>query len=922
MKTKIASKTLSLLLAFCLVVTMVPTAAFADGGDEAPSILNIIVKRLGKGKISIQFTPSNMAGYSYIISEKDTPAPTDMGTFIESAITGDFYIVAGSNQLDETNECVVYIQIVNAKNEKSIMYSAEIPAYVPIVNAEEPSITGQPQAAEYEQGKTPNPLSVIAEVSDGGTLSYQWYKRPTANIDSHETITGAVYSSYTPSTAELGSLYYYCEVTNTNNDVNGDKYVTTVSNIVEVKVTAPSTDTINIISQGDWDSITDGGNTVDPIKINGKTIVLSCDVEGNFDVNSTSEITFAIEGNNKTINGGITLGHGADLTLDNVKIYPSTPNNGLRFIKGGKLTTRGTVNVKGGNSDILIAGHGIFVQDGALTIDASNDTSFTGGDYTGSEDFGTSGSGIYMQTGSLVIESGSPVFTGGSGGNNCYGGHIKGDITVKGGSPEFMGGKKGDYGYIGLMVEGGTLTIEDGSPKFTGADGIGDNTGRADGAFAKKLIIKKGSPIFIGGNASGSKWDSFAGHGADAEDVEISGTASPTFIGGDANHEQSGGDGLSGNGKVNISTGGTVIFTGGKNAQYGLNRSGGENDNEINLKDLTGKLIVNGEVAIAAIITDVVPLVYPDNLPENKKYNGTSKSYALDMTDSSNWGPWITAVTVPADGTYTAGETLDFTFHFNEEVTVDTGTGLPFIVVVIGSEKKSASYTDGSTTKSLTFSYTVQTGDYDSDGIIVESDIRLNGGTIKNSLGKNADLTFAVPNEEGIKIGNPPLPVYCIISGTIKGSDTNAGIYDATVDLKDYDGNIIASTKTNANGQYSFSQITAGTYSVDVSANGYRGGFIREFSVGTANISGKDLTLIKTGGSSSGGSGGSGPIINPPASPVTNVPAQGSVNIPGTVDARGNMTANITNQAVSEAISKVLAQAKQNGTEVIRQRAV
>lgn len=310
---------------------------------------------------------------------------------------------------------------------------------------------------------------------------------------------------------------------------------------MEIKVTAPSTDTININSQGDWDSITDGGNTVDPIKINGKTIILSCDVEGNFDVNSTSEITFAIEGNNKTINGGIMLVHGANLTLDNVKIYPSTPNNGLSFIKGGKLTTRGTVNVKGGDSDLFIAGHGIFVQDGALTIDASNDTSFTGGDYTGSEDFGTSGSGIYMQTGSLVIESGSPVFTGGSGGNNCYGGHIKGDITVKGGSPEFMGGKKGDYGYIGLEVEGGTLTIEDGSPKFTGTDGIGDNYLRAYGAYAKKLIIKKGSPVFIGGKASGSKWDSYAGHGASAGDVEISGTASPTFIGGDANHEQSGG---------------------------------------------------------------------------------------------------------------------------------------------------------------------------------------------------------------------------------------------------------------------------------------------------------------------------------------------------------------------------------------------
>ena len=327
---------------------------------------------------------------------------------------------------------------------------------------------------------------------------------------------------------------------------------------------------------------------------------------------------------------------------------------------------------------------------------------------------------------------------------------------------------------------------------------------------------------------------------------------------------------------------------------------------------MTGKLIVNGDVAIAAIITFEVPLVYPDNIPENKKYDGKAKTYALDMTDSGNWGPWITAVTVPADGTYAAGETLELTLDYSDTVVV---TGTPVIKLEVGGEAKQASYVNGSGTGSLTFAYTIQSGDSDSDGIEVNPQIDLEGGTIKNVAGKSADLIFELPETSGINIGNPPIPVYCIISGTIKGSDTNAGIYDAAVDLKDYDGNIIASTRTNANGQYSFSQITADTYSIDVRANGYRGGFIREFSVGTANISGKDLTLIKTGGSSSGGSGGSGPIVNPPASPVTNVPAQGSVNIPGTVDEGGNITANITNQAVSEAISKALAQAKQNGTE-------
>ena len=70
-----------------------------------------------------------------------------------------------------------------------------------------------------------------------------------------------------------------------------------------------------------------------------------------------------------------------------------------------------------------------------------------------------------------------------------------------------------------------------------------------------------------------------------------------------------------------------------------------------------------------------------------------------------------------------------------------------------------------------------------------------------------------------------------------------------------------------------------------------------------------------SGGGSSGGDGGSGIVVTPPAPSAPNAPTQGSVNIPGRVDGSGNVTANITNQAVSDAIDKALAQAGQNGTE-------
>lgn len=55
-------------------------------------------------------------------------------------------------------------------------------------------------------------LMVTASVSDGGTISYQWYKNGVA-------ITGETTSSYTPETKSSGTSTYYCKVINTINDV-------------------------------------------------------------------------------------------------------------------------------------------------------------------------------------------------------------------------------------------------------------------------------------------------------------------------------------------------------------------------------------------------------------------------------------------------------------------------------------------------------------------------------------------------------------------------------------------------------------------------------------------------------------------------------------------------------------------------------
>src|SRR5262249_2178340 len=90
--------------------------------------------------------------------------------------------------------------------------------------------------------------------------------------------------------------------------------------------------------------------------------------------------------------------------------------------------------------------------------------------------------------------------------------------------------------------------------------------------------------------------------------------------------------------------------------------------------------------------------------------------------------PRITAVTGPANGAYRAGQNLDFPVTFSSPVTV---TGTPQIPLMIGTAARAASYLAGSGTNTLTFRYTVASGDNDSDGISVASPINLNGGTIK-----------------------------------------------------------------------------------------------------------------------------------------------------------------------------------------------
>ena len=89
----------------------------------------------------------------------------------------------------------------------------------PVVDAATPTISQNLSSTQTGYAA----LSITATVSDGGTLSYQWY-----NGDA--VISGATLNTYTPN--EAGS--YKCVVTNTNSSVNGNTTATATSAVCAV----------------------------------------------------------------------------------------------------------------------------------------------------------------------------------------------------------------------------------------------------------------------------------------------------------------------------------------------------------------------------------------------------------------------------------------------------------------------------------------------------------------------------------------------------------------------------------------------------------------------------------------------------------------------------------------------------------------
>ena len=156
-------------------------------------------------------------------------------------------------------------------------------------------------------------------------------------------------------------------------------------------------------------------------------------------------------------------------------------------------------------------------------------------------------------------------------------------------------------------------------------------------------------------------------------------------------------------------------------------------------------------------------------------YTGTGGGGDISLgtvnIDITTIAPTVTNVTSTNNaGTYGIGETIAITVEFSHAVTV---TGTPQLALETGVVDRTANYSIGSGTNTLTFTYTTQAGDESPNlNYKATNSLSLNGGTIKRG-DTNAVLTLPAPNTAGSLGANKAIVIQSFPSVSLSVGSAN-----------------------------------------------------------------------------------------------------------------------------------------------------
>ena len=193
--------------------------------------------------------------------------------------------------------------------------------------------------------------------------------------------------------------------------------------------------------------------------------------------------------------------------------------------------------------------------------------------------------------------------------------------------------------------------------------------------------------------------------------------------------------------------------------------------------DVTTAALAQGTYNFNAKITDVAG-----------NTSGASSNYTVTIASGADTTPPTVSSVVASgagitngNGNLNAGKVVTLTVAFSEAVTVNTSGGTPTLALNDGG---AATYTGGSGSNSLTFSYTVAAGQNTSD--LTVTAFNLNGATVRDGAGNDANLAGAVTNPSGTLIIDTVAPGVPIISQVtddvlpVTGVVANGGSTDDT----------------------------------------------------------------------------------------------------------------------------------------------
>ena len=157
--------------------------------------------------------------------------------------------------------------------------------------------------------------------------------------------------------------------------------------------------------------------------------------------------------------------------------------------------------------------------------------------------------------------------------------------------------------------------------------------------------------------------------------------------------------------------------------------------------------------------------------------DGAGNAANLSLAGLTQSGPQIDTTTptisaiadLPASGALDAGKTVTLTLAMSEAVTVNTSGGAPTLTLNDGG---TATYSSGSGTNALTFTYTVAAGQ--NTAALAATAVNLNGATIADGAGNVANLSLTGLTQSGPQINTTSPAINSIVESPSSG-DLNVG---------------------------------------------------------------------------------------------------------------------------------------------------